>query len=260
MAESTLSLANSDFRDAVAYFLFGKDYSATTATQQGRIDDVIASGYRQFLYPPAIDGIPIGYEWTFLRPTYTITTTAGDPAQDLPDDFGRLINGFTFAADAQVPSVLADVGEARIRALRQRYDETGRPRVAAIAIKAATGTVGQRREVQWYPTPDDAYSLTFRYESMINNMAASSSYPAGAMKHAETIRLSCLAVADSMVNDSSGEHWQKFVMALASSIARDKREGTKFFGNVGTKDEYSDTAFGDYRNYTLTVSGNDIET
>jgi len=75
MAESTLSITYDQLAVEVAVFL---GYSATdtdwTAAQVAEIDRYIQAGIRQFYYPPAVDGIEAGYEWSFLSPTTTIDT------------------------------------------------------------------------------------------------------------------------------------------------------------------------------------------
>ena len=261
MADSTLSLTYVDLMNAASYFGHGEaDYTDTTDAEQVMLDRIVNNGYRQFLYPLASEGIEAGYEWSFLRPSTTLDTAEDDAEQDLPDDFGRLIDGFTFEADAQVPSILADVGEGKIRKLRERIDESGRPRVAAIRIKAGTGALGQRREVMWYPIPDDAYPLGYKYAALINKLTTENLYPVGSMKHGETLRLSILAMASATLNDERGPHWDDFVRALAGSIARDKKEGAKFFGNVGTHGEYEESSGRSSFPYTLTVSGYEIQT
>jgi len=262
--DSTLSLTYDELMEAVSYYLYGKAVASLTESQEDRCDEVVNAGYRQFLYPPASEGVPTGYEWSFLHPTTTITTELEDEEdedslyaadQDLPFDFGRLIDGFTFAANEQVPPVLADVGEGRIRRLRLQYDETGRPRAAGIRIKAGDGTTGQKREVLWYPRPDDEYVLSYKYEALVDKLTSELPYPLGAMKHAETLRLSCLAMADSMVNDKYGTHWEGFIRALASSVARDGREGQKYFGRLGGND--SDD-WPDLFNATITINGVEV--
>jgi hypothetical protein len=262
MAESTLSLDYTALMNAVAYFLYGKTDSDTlNETEQVVVNRAIQAGYRQFLYPPAFEGV-FAHEWTFLRPVTTIDTVASDADQDLPDDFGRLIGGFAYAAGAQVPPVLADVGEGYIRRLRMSMEETGRPKFAAVRIKAGTGTEGQRREVMWYPTPDDAYTLSYKYEAFTGALDADNNpYPLGAMKHGETLKASCLAVADLDVNDERGARWDDFIRQLAASIQRDKREGAKFFGHVGSGDQYESSSVSGMAAYpySLTAYGTVIQ-
>ncbi len=257
MADSTLSLTFTDMKGAVGEFLnYGYDSTNWSTNQAAQIERLVQAGYRQFLYPPATEGIAPGYEWSFLKPVTTITTVDEDQDQDLPDDFGRLIQGFVFAVDEQTPTIIADVGEAKIRELRQRFDESGCPRVAAVRIKAGTGSAGQRREVMWYPEPDDAYVLSYRYEAYTGKLTAALPYPLGGMEHGQVILMSCLAAAEAIREDTRGVHWDNFVRNLIPSILRDKRQGTKFYGEVGTVGEYDNSSgsaiSGDY---ILSVAG-----
>ena len=324
MAESTLSFGYDELEIAVAYFLYGKDPGDLTAAQDVVVDAVIQTGYRQFIYPPATEGVPLGYTWTFLHPTTTIDTittydtgtlevsagtctittgtwpswaathgtltidgteysitsrdsdaeltVVGDDVaageedwtlehngnQDLPDDFGRLVDGFTFEVNAQVVNVLADVGEGKIRRLRVNMDEINRPRVAGIRVKAIEDDEGQRKEVMWYPRPDDVYTMSYKYEAFVGKLETTN-YPLGGMSHSETIKLSCLAAADALVNDNYGIHWENFLRQLVSSVHRDMKEQTQQFGDVGTKNTYE--RYGDARpfGYGLTVNGTRIE-
>lgn len=77
MAESTLSIEYDDIQIEVGRFLGYKvDPTTWSADQVAEVDRFIQAGYRQFLYPSAIEGIEAGYPWSFLKPTTTITTIA----------------------------------------------------------------------------------------------------------------------------------------------------------------------------------------
>jgi len=265
MPLSTLTLDYVELMIDVAYFLYGKtDIESLSTAQQNLCDEAVQTGYRQFLYPPAAEGIQAGYEWTFMRPVANITTSADDADQDMPEDFGRLIgDGFTFAANAQVPPVLADVGEGKIRNLRLQMSETGRPRVAGFRRKTIDGVAGQLWEVMWYPTPDDAYEVTYRYEALVDALTSAAPQPLGGIKYAETLRASCIAAAAARVNSNrGGDEFVDFIRILASSIERDKAESAKFFGNVGTHGEYENHSAGGSEthrdNYTMSVGGTQI--
>jgi len=75
MTESTLSITYDQLAVTIAVFL---GYSPTdtdwTDAQVAELDRYIQAGIRQFYYPPAGEGVPIGYEWSFLKPTTTVTT------------------------------------------------------------------------------------------------------------------------------------------------------------------------------------------
>lgn len=71
MSEPTLTLQYDDLANAVSRFLgYGDVASAVGATNLARVDAVVQSGYRVFLYPPLVGGK--AHRWSFLRPTTTI--------------------------------------------------------------------------------------------------------------------------------------------------------------------------------------------
>jgi len=75
MAESTLSITYDELAVIIAVFLGYSSTKADWSTDEvAELDRYIQAGLRQFYYPPAGDGVPIGYEWPFLKPTTTITT------------------------------------------------------------------------------------------------------------------------------------------------------------------------------------------
>jgi len=77
MAESTLSLEYDDFMAEVGGFLgYGVTSGNWSAAQAAEILRYVQAGVRQFYYPPAVDGTQDAYEWSFLKPTTTITTIA----------------------------------------------------------------------------------------------------------------------------------------------------------------------------------------
>jgi hypothetical protein len=298
MTESTLSITYDDIQAAVGKYI-GYEGAASTwdVAQKAVVDSYIQSGYRQFLYPPAIDGVEIGYSWSFLNPTTTITTieryATGSIAvvsgtctltdgiwpswafthgslfldgtqytissrdsntqltvvgsdieveegdwylkhagyQDLPDLLGRVIGDFHFAADIHSASIPI-ISEHDIQMLLQQSVEEGRPEYAAIRSKSSDGTTGQRKEVVWWPIPDDAYTLTYRYEAFTGKLATTK-YPLGGMKFSELIIESCLAIAEQMQNNQRGVHWESFIRLLGSSIAQDRRNGATIYGNMG---------------------------
>ena len=77
MAESTLSLGYNEIQIEVGRFLgYEVTPASWTAAEIAEVDRFIQAGYRQFLYPPEIEGVESGYEWSFIKPTTTITTIA----------------------------------------------------------------------------------------------------------------------------------------------------------------------------------------
>ena len=325
MAESTLTLLHENISNEISDRFFGEaDHEDLTAAQQTRIDNIIDSGYRQFLYPPAVGEIEPGYEWTFLKPwttldisasydtgtvevsdttctltggtwptwsathgiltidgtEYTVTSrdsgtvltvsaegdvTAGEDDWEiehngnytLPDDFGRLIDGYYFSRNDQERYILGGVDPGRIMKLRAMNDITGEPEIAAEVILETDGTTGQRREVWFYPRCNTAYTLNYKYEAFIDKFA-DGEYPAGSMKYSDVIMESCFAVAETRLNDERGIHWEMFVEKMVAAIKRDKKQQATFIGNVGRANQAGTTG-DDIGNYTLQVGDTVIQ-
>lgn len=176
---------------------------------------------------------------------------------DLPDDFGRLIDGYHFSRDDQKPSILGGVGEDKIKRLRNENDTISEPRVAAEVIKAAGAITGQRKEVQFWPRCNTAYTLHYKYAAFVGEFAAGE-YPAGSMQFSETLTESCLAAAEIRMNDAKGPHWDLFASNLVSASKRDIKQLPKFVGNVGRKGDA--TWRGDtINNYKLQVGDTIIQ-
>lgn len=75
MAESTLSLGFTDFMAEVADYLgWGRDSTLWGAARTAELDAMVQSGYRQFLYPPVLQGQGASHRWWFLRPVTTLPT------------------------------------------------------------------------------------------------------------------------------------------------------------------------------------------
>lgn len=304
MSESTLSIDYDDLEIELGRFLGYPDVDPAnwSAAQIAEVERYIQAGYRQFLYPPAVEGVEAGYPWSFLTPTttietesayttgslavvnngtatctltggvwptwaathgtltigstvYTISSRDGDTVltvvgvdvtaaedgwslahagyQDLPDDLGRIVGDLHFEADVYWRPI-TQVSEHQIQALLQRDDSTNRPVHAAVRYKASDSTGGQRREIVWWPKPDDDYTLTYRYEAFQAKLVKTTApYPLGGMKYSELVVESCLAIAEQRANDEKGIHSDAFVRLLAAAIEQDRQSGPRYFGALG---------------------------
>ena len=241
MAESTLSFSFSDLKSEVGYFLgYGSDSAEWSTSEETEIEKYVQSGIRQFYYPPAIEGVDTGYRWSWLTPVTTLTTVADDSDYDLPDDFGQIAGSITFAADSGYAPITV-INEGLLRAMQADSDLTGHPRYAAIRFKTSDGSDGQRQEILFYPTPDAAYTLTYKYEAYNGKLTDANPYPLGGMACSELALESCLSVAEQRSEDKKGVHWDSFVRLLVSAIARDKKNGAKYYGPMGNTSEYTQT-------------------
>ena len=232
MAESALSIDYGTLRQEVGAFLgYGTTIASWSAAQAAEIERYVQSGVRQFYYPPAgIDGVEAGYSWSFLNPTTTIDTAQDDAAQDLPDDLGRVLDGGFFYEAGEHRRSIVLVSEARLHAMMSRSDATGPPQVACVRHKTQEAGSGQRLEVAWWPVPDKAYTLTYRYEAYSGKLTEANPYPLGGMRYAELLTESCLAVAEQRANDERGMHTEAFFSQLAAGISMDRKQGARFYG------------------------------
>ena len=227
MAESTMSETFATLAKSVGRFLgYQTNFANWTTAQADEIDECVQRGIRRFYR---------AHNWRFLRPSTTLTTTASDSDQDLPDNFGHIIGDLTYAASVSWHKTIKVVPEESLRALQQGHSSlTGKPLYAAVRPKTTTGATGQRWEILFYPTPDAAYVLGYQYQIMPDEIDRTTyTYPYGGMMHAEAILESCLAVAEEMLDDEIGLHNAKYQEALAASVRQDNQAQPEYYGYNG---------------------------
>jgi hypothetical protein len=308
MAEPGLSIGLPELREEVGFFL---DYGRTghTDAQLAEIMGVIQSGVRRVYYPLPAGEATVGHEWSWLRPTTSLTLqqsidgaltrgsfTAGDkitqtdtdaratyvsddgsemtlygvsgvadgtstwypsdddddttnawtPTEiadtsqyDLPDDLGRIVGSISFSANEYRQSVtIVPIGQIlEMRALNAFISS---PRVAAIRYKPSDGTTGQRQEILFFPQPDQAYTMLYEYEAYNGKLSDENPYPLGGMQLAELYIESCLAVAESRLDEVIGNHTAQYQALLADAIARDGKRDARSYGQMGHVEEYGD--------------------
>jgi len=227
--ESTLSMNLTSLRKELGWFWLGERTAANwTADEITQLDDMIASGLRNFYHPPPTQNTPKGYKWSFMEPTTTLSLVADTADYTLSANFGGLIGEMTYSADDNRWFPIETTGEHRIRTLRQRdYSSiSSDPKLAAVRPISSSGSNGQRFQLMLYPSPDKAYTLSYRYHALPNQLTAANPYPMGGAAHAETILESCLAIAESRMDNNAGIHAAAFQQRLAASIAFDTQMHT----------------------------------
>lgn len=227
--ESTLSMDRDDLRKEVGWFWLGERTAANWSSDEGtQIDDIIASGLRSFYHPPPTQNTPLGYKWSFMEPTTTKVLVAGTADYTLSANFGGLIGTMTYSVDDNRWFPIEITGEHRIRTLRQRDYSSLRsdPKLAAVRPISSDGSNGQRFQLMLYPSPDKAYTLSYRYHALPQNLTAAKPNPLGGEAHSETILESCLAVAEARMDDNAGIHAAAYQQRLAASIAYDTMMNT----------------------------------
>ena len=254
--ESTLSLKKTDLEQKVGLF-FGwgasRDDWEDDANKVAVIDDCVQSGLRQFYFPPPMDGIP--YDWSFLKPTASLTITSGNSTLELPDDFGGFEGKITVSSATQAFCPIKIYNEGFIRELYSKSaDASGQIQAAAVRPLKGTGlTQGTRSELYVFPQADADYTILFVYYILANHLDGTHPYAYGGMAHAETILESCLSIAEQRYDDTRGVHSIKYLERLAASIALDRRMKPQ---TGGRNTDHSDTA--GYRTREVVVTYNDV--
>lgn len=224
MAEPNTSATLSYLRDKVARYLGIGVYSALSASEQGRVDDIVKRGCRRFWFPPVLPGEAQAHEWSFLRPLLTVTTAAGTSSYALPDNWGGILSNFTYHDGTRDGQMIRIIGDLEFRRLVGDDTETGPPQAATIyQTDPFVGATGQRWRVQFYPKPDAVYSLLVRYQAVPAAPTTGSDFFVGGPMFSETLLEACLSIAELEERDENGPHFGAFIESLRASVARDRQ-------------------------------------
>lgn len=238
--EPTLALTRDKIRAEVGLFLGwgrGAAFSETTWTsvQEAQVNSCVDSGLRRFYYTASMDGVPAGYEWSFLRPQVTFTLPSGEQFIEMPPDFGGLVDSLTLAGSHSKSFKRIQVTNR----VRERYavlpTTTGQPcEVEIVWRKGTTALEGQRARLWFWPLSDAAYTVNGQYYVHPDALDAAFPYALGGPAHVETILESCLAIAEERLDDiKGGPHGMAFAERMRASIALDRRHKAQTVGYNG---------------------------
>jgi len=253
MAESTLSLKKADFESAVGFFLgYGRGVEAGerawTTAQYNNIDAAVRSGLRKFYFPVIAGQVGLSHSWSFLKPLAEIAVSEGVSEVELPSDFNGFVGDvYATSTDAgQFPMSIKVTGAGRIEQMFATCPEaTGRPLWVSVYPKKGTTTLtGQRWMMGIYPISDAEYTLVGQYSILPNHLTGATPYCYGGAEHVETIRESCLAVAEKDMDDMAGVHEAAFQRELAASISKDRRTSPAMHGYNGDASDWRDYRYG----------------
>jgi hypothetical protein len=231
MAEPNLSPSLNTFKREVGTYLgWGRDYASWTTDQNTDFTYIMDRALRTFYFPPIAPDVP-RHEWEFLRTTNTVTLVNGTSKYDLPDNFGGAFidNSISFASGTE-NRTLKKMPEEELRQCQSVENSTGTPFYFAVRPKSFDASVGQRWEIEFYPTPGLAVNsavVTYRYAQVPDRLGGSNIYPLGGGQYGEALLYSFLAAAESMLDDQqNGAYQQKFQNALATAIRIDSEQKT----------------------------------
>lgn len=240
MPESSLSLTYYDFAAAQGEFLGwgrGEEYGdpAWTSRQAAAIEADVASGQRQFYFPPLLPGEKVTHSWTFLKPVHSLSLASAATEVDLPEDFLELCGQVVVSSSASsgIYTPLKLYNPTRIRQLySETPDATGYPEIAALdAIKGVGPTESSRYKLKVFPAADQAYTLEFQYKIAPEAINGARQYCYGGLQHVETILAACKMASEQNRNDKVGLWSNKFMELLVKSVMDDRKNQAKWHGS-----------------------------
>lgn len=237
MPESTLSLTYSELQAETGFYLgFGRgsDFSDTawTTRQTLAINNAVKAGIRMFYFPAALPGDSASHDWSFMRPTRTITFIDGASSADLPDDFGGMEGEVQIVNANRTFTSVPQTNEQRLNELYARFpDVTGQPQYCAVRQPSTTSlNKGQRSNLYVYPLADQDYTLQIQYYILPDALSTTFPYALGGATHAETIKAACLAAAEMDQNNERGIRYEQFVERMRASVSLDRRNKAQTLG------------------------------
>lgn len=214
-----------------------------TTDNESDFSDILMEGLRMFYYPQQL-GDEFAYTWTFLRPNQPMQLESGQAEYSLPPNFDTFFGSINYdnrdSNEGYPPIKVTNF--QRIQRFRSNEDITGPPVWAALIIKRTDQQRPQEQNVVFYPTPNSSYRIHFQFHALPDTVDANNPFPLGGDRHAETIMSAILAAAENQLDDDGfGNHYQKFLTHLQSSIAADiKRSGD----HLGYNDNFSEVPEG----------------
>jgi len=112
--------------------------------------------------------------------------------------------------------------DGEIRRLRQDDPYHDRPIYYGIRTVEFDPTVGSRRRLSLYPTPDAAYVFKARMKLRATMIDSTNLYPVGAESLSQVITEACLAAAERNYDEQEGRHTKQFEQLLPLAIAEDQ--------------------------------------
>lgn len=160
--------------------------------------------------------VAAGASYELIRPLY-----------ELGDDFAAIEGTIAYMPDANEARLpLVNIGENRMRELRQTGDQTGEPRYWCVRPRPkALATDGSRSDLMIWPAADEAYRVRYRYTLHPDALSGASDYHYGGVAHAETIRAAVLSAWEiDLEGLEGGPFTNLFAERLAWSVQHDAQQ------------------------------------
>ena len=225
----------SDCRDAIGRWAgFHPEVNRWNEYQLRDVKQILKEGWLQFQTPPMLPGETICHVWSFLHPRYHLPLVADEWDYQLPPDFGGLNGDVDY--DRQkffyVPR-MRQITPSKMIQFRSTYEPvtTFAPHLYSIDVEHGDGTEQARYTLSVYPRPNRNLTLMIPYYVLRDEPSDQFPFYPGVSAHASTIRSSCLAAAERILNDvHEGPEWMTFMNRLRTSVEFDRRQKKSSLG------------------------------
>jgi hypothetical protein len=216
------------FRREIAGAAFDKwNLFQLSHNEEATVERLLTSGLNQ-LYFPTNPSSGESHEWSFLRIEKTITTSSGTSTYALPASFGGRIRDLQITSAAGKPLVQVVSQEKLTQSRGAEAASNATPAYAAVQTTGHTTSASneQRWEIEFYPTPDDTYTIAYTSSILPGEVdTAHSYYPLGTEVHQQALREAVLSQAYAFRNAQApaeeNPHQQRFEKLLSGAISHD---------------------------------------
>ena len=216
------------FRREIAGAAFDKwNLFQLSHNEEATVERLLTSGLNQ-LYFPTNPSSGESHEWSFLRIEKTITTSSGTSTYALPASFGGRIRDLQITSAAGKPLIQVVSQEKLTQSRGAEAASNATPAYAAVQTTGHTTSASneQRWEIEFYPTPDNTYTIAYTSSILPGEVdAAHSYYPLGTEVHQQALREAVLSQAYAFRNAQApveeNPHQQRFEKLLSGAINHD---------------------------------------
>jgi hypothetical protein len=160
-----------------------------------------------------------------------VTTT---DTYDLPDDYNGMIIPLTHTTSDTINPIEVPLDVIYIKKSQSINDAY--PLYFAIKDKDFVAGIGRKKEIIFYPTPDQVYTYFYTYRSIPPAPEGDSDFFVGPFGATEALLETCYAVADLQEKDVMGIHAVE-AEALTQRFIGDDKLGA-LVGNIGSSNQY----------------------
>ncbi len=158
---------------------------------------------------------------------------------DLPSDFSGFEGQLTYSPNqSAIYPPIPHVPDLQIRRQRQYSWGSDYPQAVSIRPKSFDAALGQRWQAVFWPTPDAAYTLEYRYRVEPHVLSGQYPNPLGGPEIGELVLEACLSVAEQRYRDEAGIHTELFTRKLAAAIEHDRQASSP--DTIGYNGDWSD--------------------